>query len=66
MTALRLAFHDAFTMFAIAAQTLAEAAGEASPGSPGGPTISPTRRLLVLMSNCQHVRCTLLPALADK
>ena len=68
MNALRLAFFDAFTMFAIAAQTLGEAAegGSSSPESPRGPSVPHTRRLLVLMSNCQHVRSTLLPALADK
>ena len=67
VTALRLAFFDAFTMFAIAAQTLGEAADEGSPPeSPGGPPVPTTRRLLVLMSNCQHVRSSLLPALADK
>ena len=66
MNALRLAFFDAFTMFAIAAQTLGEAAEGSPPESPGGPSVPHTRRLLVLMSNCQHVRSTLLPALADK
>ena len=66
MNALRLAFFDAFTMFAIAAQTLGEAAEGSPPESPGGPSVPHTRRLLVLMSNCQHVRSSLLPALADK
>ena len=70
--ALRHAFFDAFTLFAIAAQAMSEgildgsgAAGAAAVQQPGAAQ-QQHRRLLVLLSNCQHVRSVLLPQLTRK
>ena len=67
--ALRHAFFDAFTLFAIAAQTMSEAILTGSSDASEGPSRAashPHRRLLVLLSNCQHVRTVLLPQLSRR